>query len=115
MGVHLANTHATINFKHVDQQPDQLTLQNLDLLNRVIVHGEKIYLSSIESLVTLPKWIRGKRPDPKTLQTTDAVSSVTIAVDKGDGIIDAFYMYFYSFNEGPTALGHRAGNHLGDW
>ena len=38
-----------------------------------------------------------------------------IVVDKGNGIVDAFYMYFYSFNQGPSVYGHELGDHLGDW
>jgi hypothetical protein len=38
-----------------------------------------------------------------------------ICLDKGDGIVDAFWFYFYSFNEGNTVLGIRFGNHVGDW
>jgi hypothetical protein len=45
----------------------------------------------------------------------DAISCVIVVVEKENGVEDAFYFYFYSFNEGPSALGHQAGNHLGDW
>lgn len=115
MAHHLSNTHATIDFVPVKEQPELLTLDNLGILNRVVIHGEEIYLASNENIIDLPKWIKGIKPSPKTLQTKNAFSSVIIVTDKGNGVIDAFYMYFYSFNEGPTALGHRAGNHLGDW
>ncbi|KAI5283700.1 Vacuolar protein sorting-associated protein 62 [Ascosphaera aggregata] len=40
---------------------------------------------------------------------------VLIVVDKGDGIVDAFWFYFYSFNLGNVVLGIRFGNHVGDW
>ena len=41
--------------------------------------------------------------------------AVLIAVDKGDGILDAFWFYFYSFNLGNKVLNIRFGNHVGDW
>ena len=41
--------------------------------------------------------------------------AVLIAVDKGDGIVDAFWFYFYSFNLGNKVLNIRFGNHVGDW
>lgn len=41
--------------------------------------------------------------------------AVLVVVDKGQGIIDAFWFYFYSYNLGTTVLGIRFGNHVGDW
>ncbi|GKT46120.1 putative vacuolar protein sorting-associated protein TDA6 [Colletotrichum spaethianum] len=41
--------------------------------------------------------------------------SVLILVDKGSGIVDAFWFFFYSYNLGQTVLGIRFGNHVGDW
>jgi hypothetical protein len=40
---------------------------------------------------------------------------ILIMVDKGHGILDAFWFYFYSYNLGTTVLGMRFGNHVGDW
>ncbi|PSS27591.1 hypothetical protein M430DRAFT_24027 [Amorphotheca resinae ATCC 22711] len=41
--------------------------------------------------------------------------AVLILVDKGNGILDAFWFYFYSYNLGTTVLNIRFGNHVGDW
>ncbi|KUJ06512.1 uncharacterized protein LY89DRAFT_410526 [Mollisia scopiformis] len=41
--------------------------------------------------------------------------AVLVIVDKGNGIVDAFWFYFYSYNLGTTVLGIRFGNHVGDW
>ncbi|MCJ1477875.1 Vacuolar protein sorting-associated protein 62 [Lambiella insularis] len=41
--------------------------------------------------------------------------AVLIVIDKGNGIIDAFWFYFYSFNMGKKVLKIRFGNHVGDW
>jgi hypothetical protein len=41
--------------------------------------------------------------------------AILILVDKGHGIIDAFWFYFYSYNLGTTVLNIRFGNHVGDW
>ncbi|TVY46720.1 Vacuolar protein sorting-associated protein [Lachnellula occidentalis] len=38
-----------------------------------------------------------------------------VLVDKGHGILDAFWFYFYSYNLGTTVLNVRFGNHVGDW
>ena len=113
MAKHLENTHPTINFTALTGGPDPLTLDNLNELNKL--GGEDIFLSSIEDVTTLPKFLHGQEPNQVTYRTDNAKSCVVIVVDKGDGIIDAFYMYWYIFNDGPSALGHQVGNHLGDW
>ncbi|KAJ4503651.1 Vacuolar protein sorting-associated protein 62 [Exophiala dermatitidis] len=53
-----------------------------------------------------PPSIRGGRSD---------APAVLIAVDKGHGIVDAFWFFFYSFNLGNVVLNVRFGNHVGDW
>lgn len=113
MAKHIDNTIPAINFTDIAGYPKPLTLDNLDELNEL--GGEDIFLSSIEDLVNLPKFLGGQEPDPVTYKTNDAKSCAIIVVDKGNDIIDAFYMYFYTFNDAPTALGHQVGNHLGDW
>ncbi|KAF1988804.1 hypothetical protein K402DRAFT_327813 [Aulographum hederae CBS 113979] len=40
---------------------------------------------------------------------------VLVVVDKGDGVVDAFWFFFYSYNLGNTVLNIRFGNHVGDW
>jgi hypothetical protein len=41
--------------------------------------------------------------------------AVLLVMDKGNGIVDAFWFYFYSFNLGNVVLNVRFGNHIGDW
>ena len=41
--------------------------------------------------------------------------AVLITVNKGHGIVDAFWFFFYSFNLGNVVLNVRWGNHVGDW
>ncbi|KAL4801421.1 hypothetical protein BDV18DRAFT_149427 [Aspergillus unguis] len=41
--------------------------------------------------------------------------AVLLVIDKGNGIVDAFWFYFYSFNLGNVVLNVRFGNHIGDW
>ncbi|KAF2402238.1 hypothetical protein EJ06DRAFT_536755 [Trichodelitschia bisporula] len=38
-----------------------------------------------------------------------------IVVDKGGGVVDAFWFYFYSYNLGNKVFNVRFGNHVGDW
>ncbi|KAG6008933.1 hypothetical protein E4U43_000084 [Claviceps pusilla] len=55
---------------------------------------------------------RGHKPDADGYTRAPAV---LILVDKGSGILDAFWFFFYSYNLGQTVLGIRFGNHVGDW
>jgi hypothetical protein len=41
--------------------------------------------------------------------------AILLVMDKGNGIVDAFWFYFYSFNLGNTVVNVRFGNHVGDW
>lgn len=113
MATHLKHTHPTKDWKNITDAVRPLDLDNLHTLNDE--GGKDVYLTSTVDLITLPPFLKGQKPDPKTLQTAGAISCVIIVVDKGSGITDAFFMYFYTYNKGPAALGHEVGNHLGDW
>lgn len=53
-----------------------------------------------------PDTLRGGRSD---------APAVLVTVNKGHGIVDAFWFFFYSFNLGNVVLNVRFGNHVGDW
>ncbi|KAF4511858.1 hypothetical protein G6O67_001064 [Ophiocordyceps sinensis] len=55
---------------------------------------------------------RGHKPNADGYSRAPAV---LVLVDKGSGILDAFWFFFYSYNLGQTVLGIRFGNHVGDW
>lgn len=55
---------------------------------------------------------RGHKPDSDGYSRAPAV---LVLVDKGSGVLDAFWFFFYSYNLGQTVLGIRFGNHVGDW
>lgn len=55
---------------------------------------------------------RGHKPDASGYS---AAPAVLVLVDKGSGILDAFWFFFYSYNLGQTVLNMRFGNHVGDW
>lgn len=52
------------------------------------------------------------RPAPSGKSKAPAI---LIVADKGHGVVDAFWFYFYSFNLGQKVLSIRFGNHVGDW
>ncbi|KAH3676405.1 hypothetical protein WICMUC_002036 [Wickerhamomyces mucosus] len=64
-----------------------------------------------------PDWLTGIKniPDLSTGKIKDAPATL-IVVDKGNGWVDAYWFYFYSFNLGPFVMGVGPyGNHYGDW
>ncbi|KAH8812291.1 hypothetical protein F5884DRAFT_307021 [Xylogone sp. PMI_703] len=51
-------------------------------------------------------------PDPSGYSSAPAI---LVLIDKGHGVLDAFWFYFYSYNLGTTVFNMRFGNHVGDW
>ncbi|KAH7075213.1 hypothetical protein FB567DRAFT_452873 [Paraphoma chrysanthemicola] len=41
--------------------------------------------------------------------------AVLVVVPKDDGVVDAFWFFFYSYNLGNAVFNVRFGNHVGDW
>lgn len=41
--------------------------------------------------------------------------AVLVVVPKPDGVVDAFWFFFYSYNLGNAVFNVRFGNHVGDW
>ena len=57
------------------------------------------------------QWLFGK----KVRGGRSNAPATLVVVEKGHGIVDAFWWYFYSFNLGNEVFGVRFGNHVGDW
>ncbi|KAF2258360.1 hypothetical protein CC78DRAFT_124576 [Lojkania enalia] len=106
----LSNTIPRVNFNAV-AAPNPLNLTNLNAL------GADVYLTSKDDITTNPQWIKGVKPDGAA-KTQNAITAAVIVNDKGNGNVDAFYMYFYAYNWGGEVLGIdqlQFGNHVGDW
>ena len=112
IGAQLAHTKPEVNFKVVDGAPSPLTLDNLASLNNL--GGKNVYLTSVDDITKNPSWLNGVKPDGSG-KTNGAVSCAVIVNDHGAGNVDAYYMYFYAYNEGDTVLGQEIGDHVGDW
>lgn len=69
--------------------------------------------SAIDTLVNMQHQSKLLRR-PKQGGRSDA-PAVLIVVDKGNGVVDAFWFFFYSYNLGNVVFNIRFGNHVGDW
>ena len=116
---HLQHTTAYVNYTQVDGDKEHRTLKNLDELNE---HHRFAYLTSDDNVEDRPTWLGGKVNIPEVPDKgsqnpggrSDAPVTLVV-VDKGRGIIDAFWFFFYSYNQGNSVFRRRFGNHVGDW
>ncbi|KAL8703987.1 MAG: hypothetical protein Q9201_002857 [Fulgogasparrea decipioides] len=108
----LAHTEPKVNFSVVTGAPNPLTLDNLASLNNL--GGNNVYLTSVDDITQNPGWLKGVKPDGNG-RTNGAVSCAVIVNDHGSGNVDAYYMYFYAYDQGNTVLGQEIGDHVGDW
>jgi len=83
------------------------------------LEGDELVSENDYRHASIPTDLRRRRR--RGVQTKDirggrsGAPAVLIAVDKGHGIVDAFWFFFYSFNLGNVVLNIRFGNHVGDW
>ena len=99
IGGQLSHVVPEVNGALDSSAPSPLTLDNLNALNGQGNGGVNVYLTSEEGIEALPAWFHGVTPSPSH-QTVGATSCTIITVDKGNGGLDAFYFYFYAYNQG---------------
>ena len=133
---HLFHVTPELNYTPIEGLP-QLNLTNLDQLNQ-FEKGRNVFLTSNDNVEDRPDWLGGQvnipddytndaKTDRSESRTTTKKSpkrshgghsdapAVLVTVDKGNGIVDAFWFFFYSYNLGNLVFGVRFGNHIGDW
>ncbi|KAK7887581.1 Vacuolar protein sorting-associated protein 62 [Exophiala xenobiotica] len=117
IGAQIVHTHPEDVSGATITPPAALTLSNLDSLNAFADSGTNVYLTSNEGIKALPSWFRGTDPQADG-STPSTVASAIVAVTKPNDTLDAFYFYFYAYNQGNWVLGSPAlefGDHVGDW
>lgn len=139
MEEHLLHTTPALNYTPVekDKLPAALNLMNLDQLN-AFERGRNVFLTSNDNVEDRPEWLSGAKNIPenytppvskgrwlnKGMTSKDEgkgsggrsnAPAILITIDKGNGIVDAFWFFFYSYNLGNIVLNIRWGNHVGDW
>ena len=95
IGQQLVHTTPQVDWKPIQGAPSPLSLDNIDRLNDL--GNTSVFLTSIEGIDADPQptWFRGVTPDENG-QTKDAVASTIIVREHGEGVLDAFYLYFYA-------------------
>lgn len=136
---HLNHVTPNLNYTPILSRYQNLNLTNLNDLNEYD-NGRFVYLKSDDNVEERPDWLGGQKniPDepeatkvrhfrhphqkPDRTQTQEppaggrsSAPAILITVNKGHGIVDAFWFYFYSYNLGNIVLNIRWGNHIGDW
>ncbi|CAM1505985.1 Fc.00g116220.m01.CDS01, partial [Cosmosporella sp. VM-42] len=124
---HIGHTTPMLDGQPIRDLPS-LNLDNLEILNN---YGDQVALTANEDPTTYPAWLFGEAPDASG-RVHNATPCVVIVVEKDQLVVDAFYFYFYSYDEGPNitqvlepldrlagsgkaASGIPFGNHIGDW
>ncbi|KAL8998998.1 MAG: hypothetical protein Q9188_005981 [Gyalolechia gomerana] len=138
---HLEHVTPYLNYTQMRATSSNLNLTNLDQLNEY-ERGRSVYLKSNDNVEARPDWLGGEKNipnDPEDMQERPSedrkhlqrplstggtaqlhggrsdAPAVLVVIDKGNGIIDAFWFFFYSYNLGNLVFNVRFGNHVGDW
>ncbi|UKZ75621.1 hypothetical protein TrVFT333_003309 [Trichoderma virens FT-333] len=116
IGRQLLNTIPKVNFTKVGEA-HSLTLNNLNELNKL--GNTSVFLTAREDTTDIarePSWVHGVKPNSRG-ETVGAVSCAIILYvhPENSSIVDAFYFYFYAFNNGGHVAGVPEDFHVGDW
>ena len=139
MSEHLLHITPELNYTPIEKSKLQAApnLTNLHHLN-AFERGRHVYLTSNDDVEDRPAWLSGAKNIPTKIASPNtnrpwsgfeskgrgarkgtpgrsAAPAILITVDKGNGIVDAFWFFFYSYNLGNVVLNIRWGNHVGDW
>ena len=101
----LQHVSPRLKFDPITTSVQNLTLDALSNLNAS--GGKEVNLTSNDDVTKDPAWILGASPDANG--RCDGIQTAIIVVDKGDGVEDVFYMYFYGYNWGGVVNGNNLG------
>ncbi len=126
---HISRTRPYLGLDPIPDAP-ALDLNSLSSLNRYGKDdGKDVYLTSLDNVTTHPDWLLGETPDAEGALHNSTACAVVV-VERTARDVDAFYFYFYSFDEGADITqvlpplnrifpdskpGDHFGNHVGDW
>lgn len=140
MAEHLLHITPELNYTPIEDRLPAPNLTNLDMFN-FYEKGRNVFLTSNDNVEDRPDWLAGDKNIPRANDNDTAPTStsqsiirmaqaallknrkggrsdapaVLVVLNKGHGVVDAFWFYFYSYNLGNVVLNVRFGNHVGDW
>jgi hypothetical protein len=128
MESHLEHTIPHVGYEPITGENSHPNVNNLARLNKEDGDlGWDVFLNSKDNILDNPDWMTSEYgkpvfPDgPSADENGNPVPGrsvspvVLIVVEKENGIVDAFWHFFYSYNLGNGVFGLRFGNHVGDW
>ena len=90
--IHLQHVTPEVNYVPVGENA---TMETLDTF------ATDVYLTSNDNVETNPAWLTSDYGIPNNTGYSVAPATIIAAAKPGD-IVDVFYFYFYSYNEGNT-------------
>ncbi|KIY53467.1 hypothetical protein FISHEDRAFT_33355 [Fistulina hepatica ATCC 64428] len=106
IATHVAHVIPEIDYVPVNN--DTVTIETLSS------YSSDVYLTSKDNPASSPAWMLSDFNLPDSSGYSTAPATIILA-DKGNGVLDAFYFLFYSFNRGSTFVDIVFGDHVGDW
>lgn len=103
------------------EAPEESQVRDLKKRTRRQVKLDPKFSQYPPSKAKAEKYLKDKPVDPaeeiriRQLAGRSDAPAVLIVVNKGHGIVDAFWFFFYSYNLGNVVFNVRFGNHVGDW
>ncbi|KAL4245139.1 Vacuolar Protein Sorting-Associated [Abortiporus biennis] len=105
---HLSHVVPQVNFTNLT---GSVTFQSIGGL------PSDVFLTSKDPVEDQPEWMLSTENIPDANGKSGAPATIVV-VEKSGGILDAFYFYFYSFNEGNAIFNITPltfEDHIGDW
>lgn len=136
---HLRHITPTVGYDFVQGDLAHPSTTNLMDLNKADGDiGWDTFLQSNDNILDMPEWLTSEygipvQEEPTLTAQSDtsadmmkhknnftsggrsSAPAVLMVVDKGHGVVDAMWHFFYSYNLGNGVFGIRFGNHVGDW
>lgn len=119
------------HLQHVAPAVNHVPVSSIVRLQTLSTYGGDVYLTSNGNVEDQPDWLHSAYGRPDRCGYSSAPATI-IVVEKNDGIVDVFYLLFYSYNHGTTSVhgldichssadwmhrfaNIRFGSHVGDW
>ncbi|KAI0828846.1 hypothetical protein BC628DRAFT_1315780 [Trametes gibbosa] len=103
-----------IHLTHVVPEVDFSAVAGAVSLQNISSFGSDVYLTSRDDVTKSPAWTTNADGKPDSRGHSSAPATIVL-VEKDNGILDAFFFYFYSFDHGGKVLDIEFGDHVGDW